>query len=112
MVHVSAHYVGDIIGKCAALGIARDPLLSCVPGGETALSDPIRRLPVHVLLDIYETAARMSGREHIGLVIGQQVNVATMYETGKLLPLCSTLREVISMVSRYHRLTQTFGKSR
>ncbi len=109
MLMVSAHYLGAIVEKCAALGIDRSELIAVLPDGPDTFSDGMRRYPAAHLTDVFNKAKAISGYDNLALRVGEQLSVSSMNEAGKLLPLCATLADAAKMLSRHHRLTQTFG---
>lgn len=112
MFQVSAHFLGAITERCAALDINRAQLVSVLPDGPMTFADGLKRYPSHLIVDIYAKAKALSGYADLPLRVGQQLNVSSINEAGKILPLCDTMGDVALMLSRYHRLTQTYGRTR
>ncbi len=109
---VSAHYLSQVIDSSASAGVERKQLISCVPGGEAGLSDPMMRHDCQVLLDIYEVGARAISDPSIGMLAGSYFNTSVLNQTGKILPMCETFGQAVSMLQRYHKLTQSFAVSK
>lgn len=112
MLTVSAHYIQNIIVKLSAMGVSQDMLISCTSHDELMSLPPMQAVNVEDLIAVYEAASNVLSITDIGLAAGQKFDMATLHETGKILPSCATFKDAMMMVSRYHRLTQTFAYSR
>ncbi len=106
---VSQHYLLEIVNRCELVGVPREQVLAVVPGGEEALADVGRVFDSDCLLDVLRTSSEFLNDPSIGLLIGSKFNVSVLNQTGVLLPLCETFGEAASMMSRYHKLTQTMA---
>ncbi len=111
MPYTSAHYLSQVITHCADSGANKENLISMVPGGSDGLSNPMARHDSQVLIDVYQAAAEELQEPSIGLFAGSKFNTSVLNLSGKILPLCDTFGQSIKMLQRYHRVTQSFGKS-
>jgi len=112
MNQVSGHYLSCIIEATEKLGVSQESITDRLDVLGASLKDPLQRLSGNYLVDLYNLASLQLDEPNIGLRVGERFNVSWLNQTGKLLPVCSTLMESGAMLGRYHRLTQTFGSSK
>jgi len=92
-----------------SLGVAESALLACVPGGWSALNNPVLRFPGNVLIDIFNVAERVTGDPSIGFRCGLNHGHATYNDIAFTILYCEKLRDSFAISARFESLVQQFG---
>ncbi|WP_158228997.1 AraC family transcriptional regulator [Chitinimonas sp. BJB300] len=106
----SVAYVLTLLEVASRLGVDRSTLLQTAGDlRETDLADPLTRLPIPALIQLFDAAAKLTGKPHIGLAFGQAVRPASYSGLGYATMTCATLRDAIDLIPRFGRLVFDTG---
>ena len=93
------------------MGMDRDRVMDMIPGGENALTNPVKRFHNQVLIDILNHSVEQTGDRSIGLRIGLNFRMEHFLDVGYALPYARNLREAIEVNMAHQPLTQQIGRT-
>ena len=101
----SVAYVLTLLEVAGRHGAERSELLRATGNlKESDLVDPLARIPIPTLMRLFDTAAALTGKPHIGLAFGQSVRPASYSGLGYVTMTCATLRDAIYLIPRFGKL--------
>src|SRR5215510_15389936 len=101
---IQARSVEKILRLAAKKGVAANSLYESVNLEPTVLTDPDSRIPFSQLVALYETAAQLTGDDHFGLHVAENVNLAAFDVVGYCALNSPTLGAAFARVARYHSI--------
>ena len=99
--------LGSVLDRLIARGVSTQPLLSKHGMSLDILKDPYARLSVMEYAGFMESAAALSGDEHIGARIGSDIRAGDLGPMGILLSLSRSIYVGIDRIVRSTRSLQT-----
>ncbi len=106
---VASNYFKVIVEGCVFCGAKADELYALIEGGKLALSNPSTRFSVDNVIDVINAAAAQTQDESLGLKVGLRIRMDTFVDVGFTLTFADNLAEVMTINSKYQKLTQQIG---
>jgi AraC-like DNA-binding protein len=101
---VSAAYALTLIDVAVHQGVSRTQMLAVAQSAGAILDDPLARVPLAVLEQLFDLVKKLSQNSFIGLDFGAAVRPASFGALGYVTMTCNTLGDAISLIPRYGRL--------
>ncbi len=108
---VSSTYLQAFVYGAAKMGVPKDKVLLMIPGGENALTNPVKRFDYKTLIEILNFAIEHSGDRTMGLRIGLNFRQEHFLDVGYALPFASSLKEVIELNEAHQTINQQIGRT-
>ena len=99
--------LASMLDRFAALGLSPTTLLAKQKIGLDILKDPYTQLTMNEYIALFESAAEMSGDEHIGAKIGLEMRAGDLGPIGILLSLSRSIYVGLDRLNRSARALQT-----
>lgn len=101
---ISVKAVGKIVDTAAAYGVRPQELYRAVRLDPSLLGDADNRIPYSQIVELYETAARLTGDDAFGLHLSERTSAKVFDLLGYVLLNSPTLGEAIGRIVRYHSI--------
>jgi len=111
MRNTSSRFLQKNIDSLVGLGLNRDALMKCVPGGSVTINNPTHRFVCDVLVNVFEVAEHLSGDKAIGFRCGLNHGHAVYSDIAYTILYCRNLQESFDISSRYEPVAQQFGEN-
>ena len=100
-----AKNIDSLIGLC----VEESDLLRLVPGGRTALGNPLARFDGDILIELFRFAEKVMDDPAIGFKCGLNHGHATYNDIAHTILFCANLKESFEISTRFEPLVQNFG---
>ena len=107
----SSRFVQKNIDSLVGLGLSRERLMPCIPGGDSSLGDPTHRFDAQVLIDVFELAETLSDDPAVGFRCGLNHGHAVYSDIAYTILYCRNLKESFDISVRFEPLTQQYGEN-
>ena len=97
------------IDSLVGLGVPEYDLLSLIPGGRSALENPLARFDGNILLEAFNVAEQRMNDPAIGFKCGLNHWHAAYNDIAHTILFCANLKESFDVSTRFEPLVQTFG---
>jgi len=105
----SSRFLTKNIDSLIGLGVDETALLELVPGGWSALNNPVLRFPSDVLINLFVAAESITGDPAIGFRCGLNHGHVTYNDMAFTILHCKNLRESFNVSARFEPLVQQYG---
>ena len=109
MCDVSSRFLCKNIDSLIGLGVSESDLLEFVPGGRSALGNPLARFDGNILVEVLSFAEQAMNDPAIGFKCGLNHGHATYNDIAYTVLFCANLKESFELSIRYEPLVQKLG---
>ncbi len=102
-------YVQTLIDTTLSQGVSLNQLLESLPISQEELDNPNFRLDMQAMTNLWLRAVELTGNPHLGLQLGEQVQLGSLHAFGPIAMNCPTLQVALDSMVQYARIVSDGG---